>query len=94
MSGNVLCRQLDRDMVVGGYRLPKGTPLISQRTCCIMALTTTLGLRTSGQRFEATPCDASADPREPTGMMHLKYLVPPSSKLLTHMKVPLEVAVQ
>ena len=28
MSGNVLCRQLDRDMVVGGYRLPKGTPLI------------------------------------------------------------------
>ena len=79
MSGTVFCRQLDRDMVVGGYRLPKGTPLIfSAYLLHHGPYNYTRAEDFWPERFEATPSDASADPREPTGMMcrtnsHLKF---------------------
>ena len=71
MSGSVSCRQLDRDMVVGGYRLPKGTPIIfSAYLLHHGPYNYTRAEDFWPERFEAAPSDASADPREPTGMTY------------------------
>ena len=84
VSEAVSCRQLDRDMVVGGYRLPKGTPLIfSAYLLHHGPYNYTRAEDFWPERFEATPSDASADPREPTGMM---YCTRSTFRLLTVMK--------
>ena len=72
VSESVSCRQLDCDMVVGGYRLPKGTPLIfSAYLLHHGPYNYTRAEDFWPERFEATPSAASADPREPTGVMYI-----------------------
>ena len=57
-------------MVVGGYRLPKGTPLIfSAYLLHHGPYNYSRAEDFWPERFEATSCDTSADPRELTGLM-------------------------
>ena len=94
---NLSCRELDRNMVVGGYRLPKGTPLIfSAYLLHHGPYNYTRAEDFWPERFEAAPCTASADPREPIGMMYLltAFVSLFEFKLLTDMNLSPEVAVQ